>query len=113
MNPAQARFCNNAGGDGAAARPAPPPWRVGRALACLPDGAGAQSVALALERGRSRAAAFLLLKAGHGVKAQYQQSCHEPPHGGMRRATGGARSGRRPELLTTVQNRGRIGAVSA
>ena len=56
------------GGDGAAARPVPPPWRVGRALACLPDGAGAQSVALALERGRSRAAAFLLLKAGHGVK---------------------------------------------
>ena len=48
--------------------PTPPPWRVGRALACLPDGAGAQSVALALERGRSRAAAFLLLKAGHGVK---------------------------------------------
>ena len=56
------------GGDGAAAEPTPPPWRVGRALACLPDGAGAQSVALALERGRSRAAAFLLLKAGHGVK---------------------------------------------
>ena len=41
---------------------------MGRALACLPDGAGAQSVALALERGRSRAAAFLLLKAGHGVR---------------------------------------------
>ena len=34
----------------------------------LPDGAGAQSIALALERGRSRAVAFLLLKAGHGVK---------------------------------------------
>ena len=56
------------GGDGAAAGPAPPPWRVGRALACLPDGAGAQSVALALDRGTSRAVAFLLLKAGHGVK---------------------------------------------
>ena len=56
------------GGDGAAAEPAPPPWRVGRALACLPDGAGAQSVALALERGASKAVAFLLLKAGHGVK---------------------------------------------
>ena len=56
------------GGDGAAASPTPPPWRVGRALACLPDGAGAQSVALALDRGRSRAAAFLLLKADHGVR---------------------------------------------
>ena len=56
------------GGDGGTTGSAPPPWRVGRALACLPDGAGAQSVALALERGRSRAAAFLLLKAGHGVK---------------------------------------------
>ena len=57
-----------ASGDGTAAGPAPRPWRVGRALACLPDGAGAQSVALALERGGSRATAFLLLKAGHGVK---------------------------------------------
>ena len=56
------------GGDGGTTGSAPPPWRVGRALACLPDGAGAQSVALALERGRSQAAAFLLLKAGHGVK---------------------------------------------
>jgi hypothetical protein len=55
-------------GGGASPGPTPPPWGVSRALACLPDGAGAQSVALALERGRSRAAAFLLLKAGHGVK---------------------------------------------
>ena len=68
LDRALAAAMRRGGGDGAEADPAPPPWRVRRALACLPDGAGAQSVALALDRGRSRAAAFLLLKAGHGVK---------------------------------------------
>ena len=49
---------------------APPsnPWTVQRVLTSLPDGAGAQSIAAAVRRGKRRGVALFLLKQGHGVK---------------------------------------------
>ena len=55
-----------------AARPAEPPeppaLRPGRLLGSLPDGSGRQSFSVSLEGADGSAAAFILLKAGHGVK---------------------------------------------
>lgn len=49
---------------------APPsnPWTVQRVLTSLPDGAGAQSIAAAVRRGKHRGVALFLLKQGHGLK---------------------------------------------
>jgi len=48
-----------------------PAWRPGRFLGSLPDGSGSQSFAVSLEDAGGAAAAFILLKAGHGVKDAY------------------------------------------
>lgn len=48
-----------------------PRVRPGRFLGSLPDGSGSQSFAVSLERTGGPAAAFILLKAGHGVKDAY------------------------------------------
>ncbi len=50
----------------AAARP--PAWRLHRIVASLPDGTGAQHVAVAAQHGGRRATALALVKPGHGVK---------------------------------------------
>lgn len=50
-------------------------WKVQRVLASLPDGAGAQSIAAPVQRGRRRGVAFLLLKQGHGVKDAFIYGC--------------------------------------
>lgn len=60
---------------GVAAAAAAPPWTLHGVTASLPDGGGAQSVALALQSGRSRKLAMLLLKQGHGVKDAYVVPC--------------------------------------
>ncbi len=52
---------------GGAARP-PNPWTVHRVLTSLPDGAGAQSIVAAVQRGKRRGVAMVLLKQGYGVK---------------------------------------------
>jgi hypothetical protein len=52
---------------GGAASPANP-WTVHCVLTSMPDGAGAQSIAAAVQRGKRRGVALLLLKQGHGVK---------------------------------------------
>jgi hypothetical protein len=52
---------------GGATTPATP-WAVHRVLTSLPDGAGAQSIAAAVQHGKRRGVALLLLKQGHGVK---------------------------------------------
>jgi len=49
----------------------PKPWRLHRVLATVPDGAGAQSFAVAAQRGGQRVAVMLLLKQGLGVKDAY------------------------------------------
>ena len=50
-------------------------WTVQNAHASLPDGSGAQSVAIALQSGKARALAMILLKADHGVKDAYVIPC--------------------------------------
>lgn len=50
-------------------------WKVRRATASLPDGAGAQSIAALVQQGRRRGVALLLLKQGHGVKDAFIQDC--------------------------------------
>lgn len=50
-------------------------WTVHRVVASLPDGAGAQSIAVALQQGRRRSIAMLLLKQGHGVKDAFFLPC--------------------------------------
>ena len=50
-------------------------WTVHRVVASLPDGAGAQSIAVALQRGRKRSVAMLLLKQGHGPKDAFFLPC--------------------------------------
>ncbi|NLH82497.1 MAG: YecA family protein [Phyllobacteriaceae bacterium] len=50
-------------------------WVVQRVVATIPDGAGAQSIAVALQRGRKRSLAMLLLKQGHGVKDAFFIPC--------------------------------------
>ena len=53
----------------------PARWKVHRASACLPDGAGAQSLVIVAQQGHRRAVAMLLLKAGHGVKDAFVLPC--------------------------------------
>jgi len=50
-------------------------WTVQTAYASLPDGSGAQSMAIALQSGKARALAMILLKADHGVKDAYVIPC--------------------------------------
>lgn len=50
-------------------------WAVHRVVTSLPDGAGAQSIAVALQHGRRRSVAMLLLKQGHGVKDAFFLPC--------------------------------------
>lgn len=50
-------------------------WTVLSALASLPDGAGAQSFGIALQSGKKRCVAMVLLKQGHGVKDAYVMPC--------------------------------------
>ena len=50
-------------------------WTVQTAHASLPDGSGAQSMAIALQSGKARALAMILLKADHGVKDAYVIPC--------------------------------------
>ena len=45
--------------------------------------------------------------------AQSQQSCHEPPHGGLRGSTRRDLRQAAAELLTTVRNHGSIEAILA
>jgi len=50
-------------------------WAVHRVVASLPDGAGAQSIAVAFQRGRKRSVAMLLTKQGHGLKDAFFLPC--------------------------------------
>lgn len=50
-------------------------WTVQTVHASLPDGSGAQSMAIALTSGKARALAMILLKAEHGVKDAYVIPC--------------------------------------
>ncbi len=50
-------------------------WTVHRVVTSLPDGAGAQSIAVAFQRGRKRGVAMLLMKQGHGVKDAFFLPC--------------------------------------
>ncbi|WP_333835138.1 UPF0149 family protein [Rubrimonas sp.] len=56
---------------------APPPanWTVHRVLALPPDGAGALSLAAAVQRGGRRAVVFLMPKQGHGLKDAFLAPC--------------------------------------
>ncbi len=51
------------------------PWTITSAISSLIDGAGAQSIALFLSAGKTRAVAMLLLKQGHGIKDAYLVPC--------------------------------------
>jgi hypothetical protein len=51
------------------------PWTVLSIMATLPDGGGAQSIGIALQSGKRRSAAMLLLKQGHGVKDAFVVPC--------------------------------------
>ena len=51
------------------------PWTVHAILATLPDGGGAQSIGIALQSGKRRSAAMVLLKQGQGVKDAYIVPC--------------------------------------
>lgn len=42
-------------------------WRIGEIIASLPDGSGAQSIAIGLHSGRKRSLAMVLLKQQHGI----------------------------------------------
>jgi hypothetical protein len=53
----------------------PKPWRLHRVLATVPDGAGAQSFAVAAQQDGRREVAMLLLKQGLGVKDAYVIPC--------------------------------------
>lgn len=55
--------------------PAPGTWTIHRVLASIPDGAGAQSIAAAVQQGGKRKVAMLLLKQGHGVKDAFLIPC--------------------------------------
>lgn len=50
-------------------------WPIETAFASLPDGPGAQSIAIALASGTAHAVAMVLLKTGHGVKDAYVVPC--------------------------------------
>jgi Uncharacterised protein family (UPF0149) len=60
---------------GIADGPEPKPWKLHKVLASLPDGVGAQSIALAVQSGSRRGLAMLLIKQGHGVKDAYVVPC--------------------------------------
>jgi hypothetical protein len=51
------------------------PWTVNSILATLPDGGGAQSIGVALQLGKRRCAAMVLLKQGQGIKDAYVVPC--------------------------------------
>ena len=51
------------------------PPKIDGIYATLPDGAGAQSVAVALGRGAKRQIAMVLVKHGHGIKDAYLIQC--------------------------------------
>jgi len=53
----------------------PAPWTLHSVLATLPDGGGAQSITIALQLGRIRKVAMLLLKQGHGVQDAFIIPC--------------------------------------
>ena len=53
----------------------PEPWTLHRIFALIPDGSGAQSIAVAAQSGGRRAIAMLLLKQGYGVKDAYVVPC--------------------------------------
>ena len=53
----------------------PVSWTVHRTLACLPDGAGAQTIAAAVRKGGRRGVVMLLLKQGFGVKDAFIVPC--------------------------------------
>lgn len=50
-------------------------WTVNSIVATLPDGGGAQSIGIALQSGKQRSAAMVLLKQGQGVKDAYIVPC--------------------------------------
>lgn len=50
-------------------------WKVKSACASLPDGSGAQSMAIALTSGKKHAVAMILLKTDYGVKDAYIIPC--------------------------------------
>lgn len=50
-------------------------WSAQNAHASLPDGSGAQSMAIALQSSKARALGMILLKSDHGVKDAYVISC--------------------------------------
>jgi hypothetical protein len=60
---------------GVAQETEPAPWVIKQISASLPDGGGAQSIGIALQSGKKRAMAMLLLKQGHGVKDAYTIPC--------------------------------------
>jgi hypothetical protein len=51
------------------------PWTVNSILATLPDGGGAQSIGVALQLGKRRSAAMVLMKQGQGIKDAYVVPC--------------------------------------
>jgi len=51
------------------------PWTVHSILATLPDGGGAQSIGIALQSGKRRSAAMILMKQDQGVKDAYVLPC--------------------------------------
>jgi yecA family protein len=53
----------------------PKPWKLHRMVASIPDGSGAQSIAVAAQSGGRRVVAMLLLKQGFGVKDAYLIPC--------------------------------------
>jgi len=55
--------------------PGSAPWKIHKVLASLPDGVGAQSIALAVQSGSRRCVAMLLIKQDHGVKDAYVLPC--------------------------------------
>jgi hypothetical protein len=60
---------------GVTPEPEPGPWTIHSIRATLPDGGGAQSIAIALQSGKSRKTAMLLLKQGQGVKDAFTIPC--------------------------------------
>ncbi len=60
---------------GVEAEASPPAWRLHRIAASLPDGVGAQYLAVAAQQGGRRAVALALVKAGHGVKDAHVIPC--------------------------------------
>jgi hypothetical protein len=54
---------------------APRAWKRHRILASIPDGAGAQSLAVVAQAGGQRVIAMILLKQGHGVRDAYLIPC--------------------------------------